>query len=77
MKQYFEQCKKTNQTPLINGSRKEIMRCIHIGDVRPTMATVVLMLNSYSLTLPLPSEPTFVVDSSTRSFPNMLAWEHN
>ncbi|XP_027937059.1 putative receptor-like protein kinase At4g00960 isoform X2 [Vigna unguiculata] len=70
---------------LINGSRNEMMRCIHIGllcvqedmAARPTMASVVLMLNSYSITLPVPSEPAFVVSSSTRSFPNMLAWEHN
>jgi len=70
---------------LINGSRNEMMRCIHIGllcvqkdmAARPTMASVVLMLNSYSITLPVPSEPAFVVNSSTRSFPNMLAWEHN
>ncbi|XP_010247616.1 PREDICTED: cysteine-rich receptor-like protein kinase 25 [Nelumbo nucifera] len=46
-------------------SRDEVMRCIHIGllcvqeDVadRPTMATVVLMLNSYSVTLELPLRP--------------------
>ncbi|KAK7357558.1 hypothetical protein VNO80_16848 [Phaseolus coccineus] len=70
---------------LINGSQNEIMRCIHIGllcvqenmDARPTMTSVMLMLNSYSLTLPVPSEPAFVVDSSTRSFPNMLSLEHN
>ncbi|KAF9616866.1 hypothetical protein IFM89_032716 [Coptis chinensis] len=48
-------------------SRNEVMRCIHIGllcvqeDVvrRPTMASVVLMLNSYSVTLPLPTTPAF------------------
>ncbi|XP_029126513.1 putative receptor-like protein kinase At4g00960 isoform X1 [Cajanus cajan] len=66
---------------LDNGSRDEKMRCIHIGllcvqenvAARPTMASVVLMLNSYSLTLPVPSEPAFVVDSRTRSLPNMLS----
>jgi len=70
---------------LMNGSRNEMMRCIHIGllcvqenvDARPTMATVVLMLNSYSLNLPIPSEPAFVVESGTRSFPNIMSWEHN
>ncbi|THG09337.1 hypothetical protein TEA_008864 [Camellia sinensis var. sinensis] len=49
-----------------SGSLREIMRCIHIGllcvqenvVVRPTMASVVVMLNSFSLTLSLPLEPT-------------------
>eukprot|EP00256_Glycine_max_P068741 XP_025983336.1 putative receptor-like protein kinase At4g00960 [Glycine max] len=72
--------------PTLNdGSRNEIMRCIHIGllcaqenvTARPTMASVVLMLNSYSLTLPLPSETAFVLDSNIRSFPDMLLSEHN
>jgi len=43
----------------------EIMRCIHIGLLciqdnvadRPTMASIVFMLNSFSHTLPIPSEP--------------------
>ena len=52
--------------PAITGvSRDEIMRCIHIGllcvqdDVadRPNMASVEVMLNSYSATFPLPSQP--------------------
>ncbi|XP_038690296.1 cysteine-rich receptor-like protein kinase 10 [Tripterygium wilfordii] len=46
-------------------SRTEVMRCIHIGLLcvqedpadRPTMATIVLMLNSYSVSLPLPQQP--------------------
>ncbi|WCJ20319.1 cysteine-rich RLK (RECEPTOR-like protein kinase) 10 [Euphorbia peplus] len=50
-------------------SRNEVLRCIQIGLLcvqedpadRPTMATVVLMLNSYSLTLPIPQQPTFVL----------------
>ncbi|KAK7343545.1 hypothetical protein VNO77_12355 [Canavalia gladiata] len=72
--------------PTLNdGSQNEIMRCIHIGllcvqeDVadRPTMASIVLMLNSYSLTLPVPSQPAFVMDSRTRSLPDMLSSEHN
>uniref|UniRef100_A0A6N2NAX6 Cysteine-rich receptor-like protein kinase 10 n=1 Tax=Salix viminalis TaxID=40686 RepID=A0A6N2NAX6_SALVM len=52
-------------------SRSEIIRCIHIGLLcvqedpasRPTMATVVLMLNSYSITLALPQEPAFFLNS--------------
>nr|XP_023894969.1 putative receptor-like protein kinase At4g00960 isoform X4 [Quercus suber] len=48
----------------------EIMRCIHIGLLcvqenvvdRPTMASVVLMLNSVSITLPIPSKPAFFMN---------------
>ncbi|XP_059596156.1 cysteine-rich receptor-like protein kinase 29 [Vitis vinifera] len=55
-----------------SGSRSEIMRCIHIGLLcvqenvadRPTMASVVLMLSSYSLTVPLPSQPAFFLHGS-------------
>ncbi|KAK0579090.1 hypothetical protein LWI29_020842 [Acer saccharum] len=49
------------------GSSSDIVRCIHIGLLcvqenvasRPTMALVVLMLTSSSLSLPLPSKPAF------------------
>lgn len=59
------------------------MRCIHIALLcvqenvadRPTMASVVLMLNSYSVTLPLPSLPAFFIDS--RSFPAIQSEEYN
>ncbi|KAK7390995.1 hypothetical protein VNO78_19266 [Psophocarpus tetragonolobus] len=70
--------------PKLNySSQNEIMRCIHIGllcvqdnvAARPTMASVVLVLNSHSLTLPLPSEPAFYVDSRTGNLPNMQLWE--
>ena len=48
-------------------SRNEVLRCIQIGLLcvqedpadRPTMATIVLMLSSYSVTLPLPKKPAF------------------
>ncbi|KAK7829119.1 cysteine-rich receptor-like protein kinase 29 [Quercus suber] len=61
----------------------EIMKCIHIGllcvqenvDKRPTMASIVLMLNSESMSLSAPSQPAFLMDSSTRS--NMLLVEHD
>ncbi|XP_059461581.1 putative cysteine-rich receptor-like protein kinase 31 [Corylus avellana] len=47
-------------------SHTEIMRCIHIGLLcvqenvtdRPAMASVFLMLNTYSITLPEPSQAT-------------------
>ncbi|KAH9796552.1 putative cysteine-rich receptor-like protein kinase 35 [Citrus sinensis] len=57
---------------LRNGSSSEIMRCIHIGLLcvqenvanRPTMASVVVMLNSSSLSLPLPSQPAFFMHTT-------------
>jgi len=56
---------------IIDSSRNEIMRFIHIALLcvqekvadRPTMASVVLMLSSYSVSLPLPSKPAFSVRS--------------
>ncbi|XP_024963298.1 uncharacterized protein LOC112503500 [Cynara cardunculus var. scolymus] len=60
---------------LNNGSNslRDMIRCIHIAllcvqeDVmeRPTMASVVLMLGSLSLTLALPSEPAFFMCTFT------------
>ncbi|XP_022723493.1 putative receptor-like protein kinase At4g00960 isoform X1 [Durio zibethinus] len=60
---------------LRDGSGNEMMRCIHIGLLcvqekvadRPTMATVVLMLNSFSISLPLPSQPAFFMHSNIES----------
>ncbi|PIA58498.1 hypothetical protein AQUCO_00500440v1, partial [Aquilegia coerulea] len=57
-------------------SRTEVMRCIHIGllcvqedmEMRPTMASVVLMLDSYSVTLPLPSSPALFVSTIRESY---------
>ena len=63
-------------------SATQIMKCIHIGllvqeniDKRPTMASMVLMLNSESMSISVPSQPAFLMDSSTRS--NMLLMEHD
>ncbi|CAK7350921.1 unnamed protein product [Dovyalis caffra] len=58
---------------LRSGSTTEMMRCIHIGLLcvqenvadKPTMASVVLMLSSSSITLQIPSEPTFLTSCST------------
>ncbi|XP_062011409.1 cysteine-rich receptor-like protein kinase 10 isoform X2 [Rosa rugosa] len=52
---------------LTTGSRNEMIRCIHIGllcvqenvNDRPTMASVVSMLNSHSLTISVPSKPAY------------------
>ncbi|XWS15623.1 hypothetical protein CRYUN_Cryun34aG0017300 [Craigia yunnanensis] len=57
---------------LRDGSRNEMMRCIHIGLLcvqenvfdRPTMATVILMLNSFSVSLPVPSQPVFFMHTN-------------
>ncbi|XP_022142208.1 cysteine-rich receptor-like protein kinase 10 [Momordica charantia] len=60
------------------GSRIEMIRCVHIGLLcvqenaadRPTMTSVVLMLSSFSLSLPVPFEPAFFMDSTlTKSNP--------
>ncbi|KAL0535154.1 hypothetical protein IC582_029477 [Cucumis melo] len=57
---------------LKSGSKIEMARCIHVGLLcvqenpleRPTMTTVLLMLNSGSTTLPRPSEPAFFINSN-------------
>ncbi|XP_038894834.1 putative receptor-like protein kinase At4g00960 [Benincasa hispida] len=57
---------------LKSGSKIEMARCIHIGLLcvqenpleRPTMTTVLLMLNSGSITLPRPSQPAFFINST-------------
>ncbi|PWA73723.1 Zinc finger, RING/FYVE/PHD-type [Artemisia annua] len=56
-----------------SSSLHSIIRSIHIGllcvqekvNDRPTMASVVLMLNSFAVTLPVPSEPAFFLHSNT------------
>nr|QMS43714.1 protein kinase [Betula platyphylla] len=56
-------------------STSEIMRCIHIGLLcvqenvadRPTMASVVLRLNSHSITLSVPSRPAFFMHTTVES----------
>ncbi|KAE8724428.1 pyruvate decarboxylase 1-like [Hibiscus syriacus] len=57
---------------LRDGSRSEIMRCIHLGLLcvqeniayRPTMTSVVLMLSSYSMSLPVPSRPAYCISKT-------------
>ncbi|XP_050288765.1 cysteine-rich receptor-like protein kinase 10 isoform X2 [Quercus robur] len=54
-------------------SRNEVIQCIHIGLLcvqenpadRPSMATIILMLNSDSVTLPSPQKPPFFLHSRT------------
>ncbi|KAG5235104.1 cysteine-rich receptor protein [Salix suchowensis] len=58
---------------LSSGSATEMKRCIHIGLLcgqenaadRPTMASVVLMLSSSSLTLQIPSQPAFIMSNQS------------
>ncbi|KAK3431818.1 hypothetical protein EUGRSUZ_E03582 [Eucalyptus grandis] len=60
---------------LTSGSSNEIARCIHIGLLcvqenmisRPTMASVLLMLNNDSVTLQVPSRPAFYIHSGVES----------
>ncbi|XP_031126899.1 uncharacterized protein LOC116029137 [Ipomoea triloba] len=55
-----------------SGSVPEMMRCIHMALLcvqenvadRPTMSTVVLVLSSSSLSLPMPSAPAFFMHSA-------------
>ncbi|KAL0012672.1 hypothetical protein SO802_007780 [Lithocarpus litseifolius] len=62
-------------------SRNEVIQCIHIGLLcvqenpadRPSMASIVLMLNSNSVTLPSPQKPPFLLHSRTE--PNMPSIE--
>ncbi|KAL0449258.1 UNVERIFIED_CONTAM: Cysteine-rich receptor-like protein kinase [Sesamum latifolium] len=61
-----------------SSSQLDILRCVHIALLcvqenaadRPTMSSVVLMLNSSSLTLRIPSQPAFYL-------PNSRDWESN
>ncbi|KAK4439299.1 Cysteine-rich receptor-like protein kinase [Sesamum alatum] len=62
-------------------SQWDILRCIHIGLLcvqeivanRPTIASIVLMLNSTTITLPVPSQPPFLV--STHFGPDISRFE--
>ncbi|KAK4390094.1 Cysteine-rich receptor-like protein kinase [Sesamum angolense] len=55
-----------------SSSQLDMLRCVHIALLcvqenaadRPTMSSVVLMLNSSSLTLPIPSQPAFYLPNS-------------
>eukprot|EP00261_Vitis_vinifera_P017328 XP_010646959.1 PREDICTED: cysteine-rich receptor-like protein kinase 25 [Vitis vinifera] len=59
---------------LRDDTTSEIMKCIHIGLLcvqekeadRPTMASIVLMLNGHSLSLPVPSHPAFFIHNSSQ-----------
>ncbi|KAK6124047.1 hypothetical protein DH2020_042210 [Rehmannia glutinosa] len=67
-----------------SGFMSDMVRCIHIGLLcvqenaadRPKMASVILMLNSFSLTLAVPIEPAFYLPSDYGSDTSHLQ-EHN
>ncbi|KAF7138809.1 hypothetical protein RHSIM_Rhsim07G0196200 [Rhododendron simsii] len=67
-----------------SGSMWEMIRCIHIGLLciqenvaeRPTIASVVLMLSSSSLNLPVPSEPAAFLRSGNTNSELPLLQEH-
>uniref|UniRef100_A0A7N2KNT6 Cysteine-rich receptor-like protein kinase 29 n=1 Tax=Quercus lobata TaxID=97700 RepID=A0A7N2KNT6_QUELO len=54
------------------GSKPEIIRCIHIGLLcvqenvadRPTMSSIILMLDGNSITLSVPSQPAFLTHNN-------------
>ncbi|PKI67701.1 hypothetical protein CRG98_011914, partial [Punica granatum] len=60
---------------LRDGPRTEMQRCIHIGLLcvqehaanRPNMVSVLLMLNSFSISLPVPSQPALYMQSNMDS----------
>ncbi|CAL8148771.1 unnamed protein product [Prunus armeniaca] len=68
---------------LTRSSLMETMRCIHIGLLcvqenavdRPTMASVVSMLNSQSLALPVPSQPAFCKHGTSSLSPHVSKYE--
>ncbi|XP_060196216.1 cysteine-rich receptor-like protein kinase 10 isoform X2 [Lycium barbarum] len=61
-------------------SKNEVIQCIHIGllcvqedaNERPTMASVVLMLSSYSVTMPAPQQPAFFFHRRSEMIPKGL-----
>ncbi|KAJ6935281.1 Cysteine-rich receptor-like protein kinase [Populus alba x Populus x berolinensis] len=63
-------------------SRNEMLRCIHVGLLcvqenavdRPNMASVVIMLSSYSVTLPVPQglQQLLLADIMGISFPRIV-----
>ncbi|KAL7154930.1 hypothetical protein ABFS83_03G037400 [Erythranthe nasuta] len=67
-----------------SGSQRDMIKCIHIALLcvqenavdRPTMASVVIMMNSLSITLPMPSKPGFYVPVGSFSGAS-IPYEHS
>lgn len=69
MQQLLDGCPADGRQP------QEILRCVHVGllcvqeepHLRPSMASVVIMLKSRSITLPVPTAPASVVTAHRES----------
>ncbi|KAL5579103.1 hypothetical protein UlMin_011545 [Ulmus minor] len=67
------------------GSMSEVLRSLHIGLLcvqenvahRPTMNTIALMLNSHSVSLPVPSQPAYFMRSDAVSDRTLLVSDSN
>ena len=65
-----------DQTTLDSYSENEVSRCVYIGllcvqenlEERPKMATIVLMVSTSSITLPLPRHPACYTRIESRKF---------
>jgi hypothetical protein len=63
-------------------SRNEVTRCLHIGLLsvqdnpadRPTMASIVVMLSSYSVTLASPQQPASFLSTRTEQSMPLKEW---
>ncbi|XP_024982403.1 cysteine-rich receptor-like protein kinase 10 [Cynara cardunculus var. scolymus] len=63
-----------------SSSNNEVLHCINIAllcvqedaELRPSMASVVIMLNNYSVALPLPQNPPFVSKNRVRRTSKMM-----
>ncbi|KAK9706541.1 hypothetical protein RND81_07G133700 [Saponaria officinalis] len=75
-------------TTMSDVNTTEVLRCINIGLLcvqenaakRPIMSSVVLMLNSHSVTLPVPLKPAFLVHDIMNSgipTPELNGWPHD
>ena len=68
-----------------SNSEIEVVRCIHIAllcvqedlEERPTMTRIVLMLNSYSVTLPPPQEPAFYIRTVENFSAGKFKFDHS
>ncbi|ESQ39599.1 hypothetical protein EUTSA_v10000811mg [Eutrema salsugineum] len=64
-------------TTVHNCQRNEVVRCVHVGLLcvqedpvdRPTLSTIVLMLTSNTVTLPMPRQPGYSFQSRSRRDP--------
>jgi hypothetical protein len=68
VRELLDSCRSEGRQP------QEVLRFVHVGllcvqddpQLRPGMASVLIMLNSRSVTLPAPTAPAFAVDTHGR-----------